>query len=116
VTQALRTRLVRRLRIFALGVTASIALTAAFFTLAWLVNDSPSYAWVGRLLIGLIEALNPLLPVFQRAILRTFPAPSPEGLVVIQVVFVALFLSWWWLVAVVVDRVLTRRQPDPGAA
>jgi len=100
----------RRLRIFALGITASIVLLAAFFGLAWLVNDSRSYAWIGWLLYGLFVVLNPFLPLLQRFVLRVFPSPSPRDWLAIRVAFIAVFLTWWWLVAVVADRIVSRRR------
>jgi len=105
-----------RLLVFVLGVSASVAIVGVFFWLAWLLNDSAEYAWIARLLYGLFVALNPLLPLVQRALLRTFPAPPAGGRIAIQVAFIAAFLAWWWLVAVVVDRLLMHRRTNRGAA
>jgi len=106
----------RRFVIFATGVVASVAVVVLFFTLAWLMNDSAEYAWVGRVLYAVFVVLNPVLPLFQRAVLRLFPAPPGAGRLAIQVAFVAFFLGWWWLVASVVDRILRQRQTTQGAA
>jgi len=84
--------------------------------LAWLVNDSAEYAWIARLRGWLFLALNPLLPLFQRVVLRAFPAPPAAGQVAIQIVFIAAVLGWWWLVAVVADRLMMRRKSNQGAA
>ena len=106
----------RRIRIFALGVSVSVAVVGVFFTLAWLFNDSADYAWIPRLLGWLLVALNPYLPLFYRMLLRAFPAPLPAGRVAIQIASVAVFLGWWWLVAVAADRLLMRRRANHGAA
>lgn len=105
-----------RRRTFFLGVALSIAVVGTFFTLAWLLNDAAEYAWIGRLLLGLFTVLNPLLVLFDRMVLRSFPAPSPAGRLAMQIAFVAAFLGWWWLVAVVVDRAGTRRRTRRGGA
>jgi len=106
----------RRIRIFALGVSLSVAVVGVFFWLAWVFEDSDEYAWIARLLGWLFMALNPLLPLFQRVVLRAFPAPPAAGRVAIQIAFAAAFLGWWWLVAVVADRLLLRRQGNHEAA
>src|SRR5262249_38003263 len=100
----------RRLWIFAMGVLASITVLVVYVTVTWFLYDSPAYPRVGRLLNGLFFVLNPLTLAFVGAVRRAFPAPSPAASVAIRVAIIAVFLGWWWLVAVVIDRVLTRRQ------
>ncbi|HEY1252373.1 MAG TPA: hypothetical protein VGH97_14420, partial [Thermoanaerobaculia bacterium] len=94
----------RRVRIFILGVSVSVAIVVAFFWLAWLLNDSAEYAWIARVLYGLLVVLNPLLPLVQRAVVRAFPASPGAARVATQIAFVTVFVGWWWLVAVVADR------------
>jgi hypothetical protein len=106
----------RRLKIFVGGVLASAVIVGVFFLFAWLLNDAAEYAWIARVLGVVFAVLNPLIVVIDRLILRRFPAPPAAGRLALKVGFVAVFFGWWWLVAVVGDRVLKQRHHDQRAA
>jgi hypothetical protein len=106
-----RLQLSVRSRVFLGGMVGSGLLLGAFFVLA----VSP-IAWTrvgnttGLLIVRLFEWLNPPLMLLFWLSTKMWGPEPPHGVrqIVLSIVYLALFIGWWWIVALLVERLASR--------
>jgi hypothetical protein len=107
-----------RVRVFLGGVVGSVSLIAVFFGFALTaLARTRGGNLVGIGLVRLFEWTNPLLALLNWIGERVWgPAPHGSTQTVLIVATIVLFVGWWWLVALVVDRIARTRRLAAGAA